>query len=395
MKNFDMMALAGNPLFAGGAAMLGASGPSLVPQNPFAAAAPAMMQAGQNQLLMKQMQRQEEEWKAKQAKEAALKDWSKNVQTRMNAPLASAQGPLPNSPEGWAQELIGSGVPELQTQGMEALMKVKEPRAPIKVGNTLVDPVTLQPVYEGKPDPAALTYEQRVELAKLRGNGGQPPANIQEWNAYQKMSPEEREQYLAMKRANPHLNLGGEQVQMSPVIPGRRLDSQAVSPKPEQMPDFKASQAAAVSTAESNAKAQNSSRGLNEVIDTAESILRSGTGNTPTASGVGALVDRAAGFVGASPDGAAEAAQLEAIGGALTSKMPRMEGPQSNIDQENYRTMAGRVGDRTLPIEQRLAALQVVKQLYGKYASQQPANPSASGASGDWGTPGGWSIRKK
>jgi hypothetical protein len=46
-----------------------------------------------------------------------------------------------------------------------------------------------------------------------------------------------------------------------------------------------------------------------------------------------------------------------------------MEGPQSNIDVENYKTMAARVGDRTLPVSVRLASLASLEQLQDKYAA--------------------------
>ncbi len=45
-----------------------------------------------------------------------------------------------------------------------------------------------------------------------------------------------------------------------------------------------------------------------------------------------------------------------------------MEGPQSNFDVENYKVMAGRVGDRTLPVAQRMAALTEVENMQKKYA---------------------------
>jgi hypothetical protein len=85
-------------------------------------------------------------------------------------------------------------------------------------------------------------------------------------------------------------------------------------------------------------------------------------------------VDMAGRLIGYAPPGAREAAQLEAVGGALVAKMPRMEGPQSDFDVQNYRAMAGQVGDKTLPIATRKAALDEVKRLWAKYDKEpQPA----------------------
>lgn len=134
--------------------------------------------------------------------------------------------------------------------------------------------------------------------------------------------------------------------------------------------------------------------GIEEVISEADDLLTGKSGKPlPTGSGVGTAYDIAAGFVGANPTGAAEAQKLKAIGGALTSKMPRMEGPQSDKDTQLYKEMAGVVGDSTITRERRIAALEVVKKLWVKYADQ---NIEKSKKDGDAVAPKNeWSIRKK
>lgn len=133
--------------------------------------------------------------------------------------------------------------------------------------------------------------------------------------------------------------------------------------------------------------------GLNDALDQAESLLSGTSGKPlPTNSTIGTLYDTAAGMVGASPEGAAEAQTLKAIGGALTSKMPRMEGPQSDKDTQLYKEMAAVVGDSTVPRTRRLAALAEVRRLWGKYETGQqgaPSKPTAPSAPGkvrtvDW-----------
>jgi hypothetical protein len=133
--------------------------------------------------------------------------------------------------------------------------------------------------------------------------------------------------------------------------------------------------AGATTTADATAKRDIKMAGLGSTIDRAREILKSG----PTASLIGAGRDVAAGALGISTQGAEKADALAAIGGSLVSKMPRMEGPQSNIDVENYRIMAGRVGDRALPVERRMAALDEVEKLYRKYDKQSPNIPAPSG----------------
>lgn len=134
---------------------------------------------------------------------------------------------------------------------------------------------------------------------------------------------------------------------------------------------------------EATAKREVGMSGVTGIIDQAESILLSGK---PTSSLVGRGLDIVAGAVGASPEGAAESDQLKVLAGHLVSKMPRMEGPQSNYDVQNYKEMAADVGNPTLPIKRRLAALDTLKGIVKRYDNQ---------ASSSGGASGGWSARPK
>ncbi len=142
------------------------------------------------------------------------------------------------------------------------------------------------------------------------------------------------------------------------VVPGVRPPKSAAEEKAEQ---------------EKQAR-ERTGRQMLSALDDAESILK---GGKATASGVGNVADAAARAVGVSTAGAQDAARLEALSGWLVSNVPRMEGPQSNYDVQNYMTMAGKVGDRTTPIAERLAALKEVRRLQGKYAAinGSPAKP--------------------
>lgn len=101
------------------------------------------------------------------------------------------------------------------------------------------------------------------------------------------------------------------------------------------------------------------------MVEMAKDLLE---GGKATQSGFGTGWDYIGALVGFSPEGAKEADKLRAIGGALTSKMPRMEGPQSDIDVKLYREMAGRIGDSTIPIERRKEALKVIEDMWSKPA---------------------------
>lgn len=88
-----------------------------------------------------------------------------------------------------------------------------------------------------------------------------------------------------------------------------------------------------------------------------------------TSSGVGAMVDSVAGFVGKSPQGADEAAALKVLSGNLVLKQPRMEGPQSDADRKLYAQMAADVGNPSIPASQRMAAVAEIERLNEKYAA--------------------------
>ncbi len=134
-------------------------------------------------------------------------------------------------------------------------------------------------------------------------------------------------------------------------------------------------------------KRQFNMQGIGQTISEAERLLSGEeTGTQPTQSGAGAAADYLGRLVGKSPKGAKEATALEAVGGALTAKMPRMEGPQSDKDTMMYREMAGKVSDRTVPIAERQLALSKVKELWAKYERLNPdafaAAPQPAGDAG-------------
>lgn len=109
------------------------------------------------------------------------------------------------------------------------------------------------------------------------------------------------------------------------------------------------------------------------VIDQAGPLIDKATG-----SYAGAGVDMAARVFGASTKGSEAAAQLQALEGALMMAQPRMEGPQSDKDVVLYRQMAGKIGDPTVPRQQKHAALAVIRELHTKYAGAAQGAPANS-----------------
>lgn len=67
----------------------------------------------------------------------------------------------------------------------------------------------------------------QLELEALRNGGGlggsDMPSNVQEWQYYSQLSPEQQAQYLTMKRSNSPLNVGTGFVTQNPAMPGTTM----------------------------------------------------------------------------------------------------------------------------------------------------------------------------
>jgi hypothetical protein len=99
------------------------------------------------------------------------------------------------------------------------------------------------------------------------------------------------------------------------------------------------------------------------LLNMAEPLINESTGSL-----IGAGVDAAAGAFGHGTDGAKAASRLKAIEGLLVSKMPRMQGPQSDKDVMLYKQMAGQIGDSTVPASVKAEALDTIREINSRYA---------------------------
>lgn len=116
-----------------------------------------------------------------------------------------------------------------------------------------------------------------------------------------------------------------------------------------------------------NQKAINEENKRIQRVETLTPEIKSLLTGGATGSYFGAGLDLLGRTVGISTGGAEATAQLKTLSGQLVALMPRMEGPQSNIDVEMYKEMAGNVADPTIPIQTRLAALDTIEKLNEKY----------------------------
>lgn len=226
----------------------------------------------------------------------------------------------------------------------------------------------------------SLSPEQRAQFMAGNKTSGEP-SSIQEWRAYQAMPPDQQQAYREMKRAIPMQDMGGY---VAPAIGGGRLGP--AIPKtlsPGDLPATRGAQAEATATATAGvaqgaetAKKVKTADTLISQIDRAESVLNRGKAS---GSLLGAGVAAGKSMVGISDASTQDNQTLETISGWMVSNVPRMEGPQSNFDVQNYKTMAAVVGDKTKPIDDRKAALRELRGLQEKYKEVQSAAPAKKG----------------
>lgn len=136
--------------------------------------------------------------------------------------------------------------------------------------------------------------------------------------------------------------------------------------------------ATAKTAAETQAAAAKRARDSKEALtflNEAERLLQKATGGR-----VGALGDASARLFNYTTEGAKAASQLDILAAKLVANVPRFEGPQSNIDVQMYMQAAGDLANRDKSTGERLSALQQMRQIANRYASQQstpkPSVPS-------------------
>jgi hypothetical protein len=218
-------------------------------------------------------------------------------------------------------------------------------------------------------------YQQKkLDLLMRQSAMGQNPAAVREYEYYNSLDPAAKREFMNVKRAQQTLNLGGTQAVLNPS--GGITEQYNVTPKPEQMPDFKGAQAAAVAGATNAANAAGDfnkkaaqAGDVQSIAAEAEQYLDEGSGGIGNRLGVAGK-----GLFGISDENTQAAAALQVIGGRLTSSMPRMEGPQSNYDVQLYREMAGKIADTSVPAGDKRAALKVIQSLNEKYTGGQQGN---------------------
>jgi hypothetical protein len=106
-------------------------------------------------------------------------------------------------------------------------------------------------------------------------------------------------------------------------------------------------------------------------------IARSLLGLDPTHSVPGAAIDATSNFFGHATQGGKVANQLDLIGSWMTQNVPKAPGSQSNYELTQYQQAAGQVGNRSAPIENRVAALDTLENLIATWEKRRATGAAA------------------
>lgn len=286
----------------------------------------------------------------------------------MGSQLMSASGPSPTrvsfgqalGPALMAGQQAGNQYGQDMLQSMLLKTKLQKP-----AGST---PSAVKEYEYAKANGFKGTFEEWKRVASAQP---QSPAGIQEYEYFQKLTPDQRKEFLSLQRS-PVV----PQVVMVNGVPTLvdRTGSTPPNPLSTQQSENEAAAAAAAAKARGGVtgEAQGSiekkalaSGGVNDILDLAEPLIDSATG-----SALGAGRDKLASAFGAAPEGAQAIAQLQVLQASLMMAQPRMEGPQGEKDVILYQQAAGNLGDPSVPGPIKKAAVKTIRELQQKYANQ-------------------------
>lgn len=227
---------------------------------------------------------------------------------------------------------------------------------------------------EGRIDELKNNVNSLMAAGQIYGviNNKELPSNIQEWQYYNQMTPEDQKRFIQMKRQGQVINLGGSQIIADPTNPaGAPLKTFEVTPKPEDMPDFKGAQAEA--TAQGKAQGERTANAQKQEFDgrANRNYLAQALKLLPesTSGGVATAGKIVKGGLGISDAATQADRKLNIIAAKLTGTVPRFEGPQGVLDVELYKQAAGDLANTNLPAGDREAAAQFMLDLLDQYGA--------------------------
>lgn len=254
--------------------------------------------------------------------------------------------------------------PALQQYGMQGIMQMPQ----LAAQKAARDEERAWRSQEAEANRAQRMQELEMRMQDARASQQERLAAQKELRDMQIQAQKETRQMIAANRPERQAQVITTDQGMGTIVGGKFVPLTDATGKPLMGP--KAAGAPAATRTQD-------ARDALATIDMAEKLIGQSTG-----SGVGSMVDTAAGFFGKSTEGAQAASKLRALEGDLVAKMPKMSGPQSDKDVLLYKQMAGQIGDPSIPRATKQAALQTIREIQNRYASGV-----SQGATGSWDAP--------
>lgn len=255
--------------------------------------------------------------------------------------------------------------PALQAAGLRKLTE-----GPIKVGieDTLIDPVTMKPVFTGAGKPRAPLQIDTGTAIELR-DPNNPTVVLQ--RIPKSISPADaaRMQFEGITGGGmPMGNAPANNIPMAnaPAQPPKDNFAPAVQPQYQYNPVLspKLNQEAAAKFSDELKKNQNNAKDSFDILKSASTLLNSEAPSSGRLSNITTGIGEAVGYSG--PASKADS-RLTLLSGALTMKQPRFEGPQGVLDVILYQKLAGDLGNANIPIATRLGNIEEMINLQKKY----------------------------
>ena len=256
-----------------------------------------------------------------------------------------------------------------------AFTKMNE--GPIKVGveDTLIDPITMKPVFTGAGKPRAPLQIDTGTAIELR-DPNNPTVVLQ--RIPKSVSPADAARFADEGIAG-YGGGGGGQPMVRTGVPmgqpqGQPQGQPAFAPstipayQPDPMLSPKQNRELALEFSKKQQGNVVNAKDSFELMKEAGKILASNAPSSGFLSNVVTTTGEAFNLpFGARKQESEADAQLKMLSGALTMKQPRFEGPQGVLDVILYQKLAGDLGNTNIPNESRLATMKQMVNLQKKY----------------------------
>ena len=285
----------------------------------------------------------------------------------------------PAQPAPTGYELVDAGTPAIPANPQAALANLYiNPRAtqaqrqfafqkmnegPMKVGaeDTLIDPITMKPVFTGAGKPRAPLQIDTGTAIELR-DPANPTVVLQ--RIPKSLSPAD-----AARMQFEGITGGGMPMGNAPAQPSKDKFAPAIQPQYQYNPNIspKLNQEAAAKFAETLTKNETNAKDSFDLLKSASTLLSS---EAPSSGRLSNIATGTGEIFGISSAASKADSRLNLLSGALTMKQPRFEGPQGVLDVTLYQKLAGDLGNPNIPIATRLGNIEEMINLQKKYYPQ-------------------------